>query len=76
MEGLGLEASPMARPIEERELDDYKASSPPAALGRALATWLDRAQHEVSDVREGLAASRAGFSPRRGRQNYYRLAFL
>lgn len=59
MEGLGLSASAMAPAIEALELDDYKASSPPAALDRTLAVWLARAQHEVADVRDGLASSRA-----------------
>lgn len=59
MRALGLAASPMVRAIEERELDDHLASSPPRALDRTLATWLDRARYEVDDVRDGLASSRA-----------------
>jgi MGT family glycosyltransferase len=59
MEGLGLSASSMAPAVEAIELDDYKASSPPAALDRALTVWLARAQHEVDDVKAGLASSRA-----------------
>ncbi|MDQ3036544.1 MAG: glycosyltransferase, partial [Myxococcota bacterium] len=55
MRGLGLEASPMARAIEERALDDHLARTPPGALDRVLACWLDRATHEIPDVREGLA---------------------
>jgi UDP:flavonoid glycosyltransferase YjiC (YdhE family) len=59
MESLGLSASAMDPAIEALELDDYKASSPPAALDRALGVWLARARHEVEDVKAGLAASRA-----------------
>jgi UDP:flavonoid glycosyltransferase YjiC (YdhE family) len=55
----GLHAAPIAPEIEARELDDYRASSPPAQLDRALATWLDRAQHEIPDLRALLAESRA-----------------
>jgi MGT family glycosyltransferase len=56
---LGLEASPMAHAVEAREIDDHAASSPPDALDRTLATWLERAKHEIPDVREGLASSKA-----------------
>jgi MGT family glycosyltransferase len=59
MQALGLDASAIALAIEARELDDHAASSPPEAFDRALATWLDRAEHEVLDVRAGLAASNA-----------------
>lgn len=59
MESLGLSASAMAPAIEAIELDDYKGSSPPAALERGLTVWLARARHEVEDVRAGLASSRA-----------------
>lgn len=59
MRALGLSASPMARAIEERVIDDHAAKTPPGALDRTLATWLDRAEHEIPDVREGLASTGA-----------------
>lgn len=59
MESLGLSASAMDPAIEALELDDYQASSPPAALDRTLGVWLARARHEIADVKAGLAASRA-----------------
>jgi MGT family glycosyltransferase len=55
LQALGLDASPMAPAIEARELDDWRATSPMGAMGRALTTWTDRAQHEVADLRDALA---------------------
>lgn len=59
MSRLGLAASPIAHAIEERVNDDHVASTPPGALDRVLACWLERAPHEVPDLREGLASTRA-----------------
>ncbi len=56
LEGLGVPASPMAAPIEDRALDDWRAKSPVQAVGLAFSTWLDRAQHEVADLQAAIAA--------------------
>ncbi len=55
---LGLAARPMAPAIEAREIDDWRATSPLGAAKRALTTWLDRAPHEVEDLRAAIATVR------------------
>lgn len=55
---LGLEAAPIASAIEEREIDDWKASSPPAALMAACRTFTERGHHEVADLRDAIEAER------------------
>lgn len=56
LERLGLEASPMAPAIEGRALDDWKAKNPLQAVGLAFTAWLDRAVHEVPDLRAAIAS--------------------
>ncbi|MBT9557330.1 MAG: glycosyltransferase [Myxococcales bacterium] len=53
---LGIEASPILPSIEGTELDDWKAKSPLQAVGRTFTTWLERAAHEVADLRAAIAA--------------------
>jgi MGT family glycosyltransferase len=56
---LGLEAEPLAPAIEGRDLDDWKAKTPIGALHRTFTAWLERAEHEVGDLRAALAGSGA-----------------
>lgn len=58
---LGFGAEPIEAAVEGRELDDWKAKSPPAALMRATQTFADRAVHEVDDLRRAIAAERPDF---------------
>jgi UDP:flavonoid glycosyltransferase YjiC (YdhE family) len=52
--GMGIEVEPVAKRIEEIELDDYRARSQ-AAKGRlALATFAARAEHEAPDLRAAI----------------------
>lgn len=54
LQRLGLEASPMAAAIEGRALDDWKAKHPAQAAGLAFSAWLDRAAHEIPDMRAAV----------------------
>jgi MGT family glycosyltransferase len=56
---LGLEASAIDQRIEDRELDDWKATTTMAALKRSMRTFADRAAYEVEDLRSAIGA----FSP-------------
>lgn len=59
MRALGLEASAITPLAEGRPLDDWRAQSPLGAMDRTFNAWLARAEHEVADVREGLATAGA-----------------
>lgn len=59
--GLGFRAEAIAPEIEARELDDWKAKSPPAALMRATQTFADRGVHEVDDLRRAVEQERPDF---------------
>ncbi|MBF6595322.1 MAG: glycosyltransferase [Thermaceae bacterium] len=48
--GLGLGASPVDPAVEARAMDDWRASSPLAALQAALRTFVDRAHHDGPDL--------------------------
>lgn len=54
MRELGLPTEPLAEDVEGRELDDWRASSPPGALLRALRTFAERAPGEVRELRRAL----------------------
>lgn len=54
MRALGFTAHAIAPEIEAREIDDWKASSPPAALLAACRTFADRGEHEVRDLRAAI----------------------
>ncbi len=56
---VGLEASAIDPRIEDRELDDWKATTTMAALKRSMQTFADRAPYEVEDLRSAISA----FSP-------------
>ncbi len=55
LHALGLHAQAMDPAIEAREIDDWKASSPPAAMLAACRTFLDRGQHELGDLTRAMA---------------------
>ena len=55
---LGFSAAPIAAAIEARPLDDWLATSQPGALALAARTFLDRAGHEIVDLRAAIAAER------------------
>lgn len=56
---LGLEAEPLAPAIEARGLDDWRARSPLGAVHRTFTTWLERAEHEVDELRAALETTGA-----------------
>ncbi|WP_128377267.1 glycosyltransferase [Streptomyces cavernae] len=51
----GFTALPIAPEIERREDDTWKARTPIGALRRSVAMYVDRAQHEVTDVQAAIA---------------------
>ena len=58
LRGMGMAAAAMAPAIEARELDDWKARNPPAALLAACRTFVERAQHELDDVAQAIRQER------------------
>ncbi|HEY2637830.1 MAG TPA: hypothetical protein VGI54_10600 [Solirubrobacteraceae bacterium] len=54
MADRGFEAAPIAPALEAMEHDDFRASSPPAKIKRAMAVFGARAPHEVADVRAAI----------------------
>ncbi len=56
--GLGFSARAMNPAIERREMDDWREGKPLAALQRGLRTFLDRAPHEVPDLRKAIDEER------------------
>ncbi len=55
LDRLDLCASAMSPAVEAREMDDWRGTNPIAQLHRALATFVDRARHEVPDLQEAIA---------------------
>lgn len=51
---LGIAAEAIDPAIEAREIDDWKATSPPAALLAASRTFVDRGRHETGDLRRAI----------------------
>ena len=51
---LGIKAEPIAREVEERVLDDYKARNTKEALELSLATFRDRAPFDLVDLQEAI----------------------
>ncbi|KAA0254447.1 MAG: glycosyltransferase [Acidobacteria bacterium] len=51
---LGLCAEPIDPAVEARQHEDWKASSPPAALLAACRTFAERGPHEVGDLRQAI----------------------
>ncbi|MCC6524566.1 MAG: glycosyltransferase [Polyangiaceae bacterium] len=56
---LGFSAEPIAPAIEARAIDDWRASSPPAALLAAGRTFVERGRHELADLRRAIVDERA-----------------
>lgn len=54
----GLRARPIDPAIEAIEHDDHRASSPPAALARAVGVFVARSAHEVPDLRRAIEEER------------------
>src|SRR3954447_5927405 len=54
--GLGFEAAPIDPRVEAREMDDWRAKSPPKAMHRALRTFIDRARHDGPDLLAAIDA--------------------
>lgn len=50
----GLSCEPISPEVEAREIDDWTARTPIGALRKALRTFVDRAPHEVVDLREAV----------------------
>lgn len=55
LEGLGLHAAEIASAIEDAPLDDWEGGTPQEGLARALATFAERAKHEVPDLEAAIA---------------------
>lgn len=55
LEELGLHAAEIAAAIEDAPLDDWEGSTPQEGLARALATFAERAKHEVPDLEAAIA---------------------
>jgi MGT family glycosyltransferase len=55
LRALGLHAEPIAAEIEALPLPDSVAPSPEEGLGKALATFAERAAHEVPDLQHAIA---------------------
>ena len=55
---LGFAAEAVDPAIEAREIDDWKAGSPPAALLAACRTFVDRGRHEIADLRRAIDLER------------------
>ncbi len=53
---LGLPAAPIDPNIERRVDDTWQARTPIGALRRSVSICVDRAEHEIADVRRALAA--------------------
>ena len=51
---LGMEASAIDQRVEDRELDDWKATSTMGALKLSMRTFADRAPYEVEDLRSAI----------------------
>lgn len=58
MRDRGFEAAPVAPAIEAIDHDDYRARLPPAKLKRGMATFGNRAVHEVADLQAAIDAER------------------
>lgn len=61
MRELGFDAAPIDPRIEVIEHDDWHTASQPAALGRAVATFLARAAHDGPDLQTAVAATDPDF---------------
>jgi len=51
---LGFAASPISPLVEAREMDDWRGKGQLQQLHRALTTFVDRAEHEVPDMKRAI----------------------
>ena len=51
VQAAGIEHRPISAAIEALTLRDHEAGSPPAQLRASYATWVERGEHEVADLR-------------------------
>jgi MGT family glycosyltransferase len=58
LRAVGLSASAISPLVEGREMDDWRAKNPLAQLKRALAAFVDRAEHEVPELTEAIGRDR------------------
>lgn len=54
LRALGFAAEPIDAAVEGREMDDWKAKTPPGALLAGCRAFVDRARHEVGDLRRAI----------------------
>ncbi|GGO03301.1 glycosyl transferase [Microbispora rosea subsp. aerata] len=54
LRGLGFEAEAIAPEIEARPDDTWKARTPVGAMRRSVAMFVDRARHEVDDIKRAM----------------------
>jgi MGT family glycosyltransferase len=54
MRQRGFRAAAIDPAVEALELDDWRARNPRAALGRAVATFCARAEHDAADLRRAI----------------------
>lgn len=55
---LGFQATPINPAIEARADDTWRARTPIGAMQRSVRMYVDRAAHEVTDIRQAIAADR------------------
>ncbi|UTI65891.1 hypothetical protein NBH00_06675 [Paraconexibacter antarcticus] len=58
LEACGFSAQAIAPAIEAIEHDDFRARTPPAKVGRAMATFGARAEHDAADLEAAITAER------------------
>lgn len=58
MKGRGFDTRPISGQIEAIAIDDWRARNPQAALGRAVRTFLDRAEYDAPDLRQAIDEER------------------
>jgi MGT family glycosyltransferase len=58
MQARGFDTGPIDERVEAIEHDDWRAGNPQAALGRAVRSFLARAEHDAPDLRQAIAEER------------------
>jgi MGT family glycosyltransferase len=58
MRGRGFDTRPIDKRVEAIEIDDWRAGNPQAALGRAVRCFVERAEYDGPDMRQGIADER------------------
>ncbi len=54
IQSRGMHAAPISHAVEAIELDDFEASNSRAAIGKAVATFAARAEHDEADLRGAI----------------------